>query len=465
MENKKERSVYRADSAKALSVLSEELAKEHPHQTLLFRGQNNLFPSVRSGRARCEGQFNHNVDHCWSVVAGYVIGSSDQEDTCHLRKAVLQHYGFVTEYVDLTSDIHIAAWFALNEYQFKDIVWAGGPPRRFKQVRYAPRKQGKGYVLVLAVPHDQLSAEPPNLFDVSNIPTLIRPARQKAWLMLDRAASHDPNAFWVATIEIDCKHVTIHLTTSELFPSTEDDPGYRALLSFPFVQAQSSLLESEGSDSATEIHRVLLKNAIPYFATRSIDAPEYVNEFGHGYYDHKWQDSTLLEPPPMQNWFRWSFRLQERYARVNGDIGNAKKISIAPSAYERLADKNSQTTLGWPNMGAQDLLFTYAQYAYDKVDDMTWPFVGVWLHKDNELILEHPVTADFDKLNVHAGHAYSLREGELVRRDFEGACKCNDPASHDTRVRSLLTLDSHLDRERIILLPHPMNLKNCYIAL
>jgi hypothetical protein len=465
MQNMKERSMYKADSKKALSVLSEELAKEYPNQILLFRGQNNLFPSVRSGRARYEGQFNHNVDHCWSVVAGYIIGSSDQEDTRHLRKAVLQHYGFVTEYVDLTSDIHIAAWFALNEYQFKDIVWAGGPPRRFKQVRYTPRKQGKGYVIVMAVPHDHLSAEPRNLFDVSNILNLIRPARQQAWLMLDRAPSHDPNAFWAATIEIDCEDVRIPMTTSELFPSTEDDPGYRALLSFPFVQAQSSLLESEGSDSATEIHRVLLKNSIPYFATRSIDAPEYVNEFGHGYYDHKWQDSTLFEPPSMQNWFRWSFRLQNRYVGLNGDIGNAKKISVAPNAHEILASKDFQATLGWPDIGAEDLLFTYSQHAYDKVDDMTWPFRGVWLHRDQELILEHPVTADVDKLNVHAGHAYILREGELVRRSFEGACQCDAPATHDTRVRSMLSLNSHLDRERIILLPHPMNLKNCYIAL
>jgi hypothetical protein len=67
------------------------------------------------------------------------------------------------------------------------------------------------------------------------------------------------------------------------------------------------------------------------------------------------------------------------------------------------------------------LLFTFSQYAYDRVDELSWPFEGIWLHKDHDLILEHPITADMDVMTVHAGHAYQFVGGQLVfhRTEFD----------------------------------------------
>src|SRR5205085_2544968 len=157
----------------------------------------------------------------------------------------------------------------------------------------------------------------------------------------------DPNDFWVATIEVDCRQVSIPFTTNHLFPTTEEDPGYRALLNFPFVQTQSILFETEDGDGSAEVREFLLKNRIPYVAVRSINAPEYVNDFGHSYYDHKWQDSTLFEPTPMQNWFGWNFPLENSYSMISGNIGGATKISISPRARDVLTDEAYQVPLRW----------------------------------------------------------------------------------------------------------------------
>ena len=184
-----------------------------------------------------------------------------------------------------------------------------------------------------------------------------------------------------------------------------------------------------------------------------------------GYYDHKWEDTTVFEPTPMQNWFSWNFPLRDHYLEMEGNIGATTKISISPRAAEVLAQEDHKLRLSWPRLGSDELLFTFSQYAYDRVDDLEWPFDGVWLHKSRNLILEHPVTSDNKKLNVHAGHAYEFSAGQLVRRDIEHSCPCDKPENPDVRVRRMLGLTSRLESEELILIPHPMALPNCYVVL
>jgi hypothetical protein len=455
------------DSLEQLNAIHDDLIAKYPEHIVLYRGQTRLYPRIQSGRHRLGTEVNADVEQGWSVVAGRIIAEDGQaQEQLHLRKAVLQHYGFVTDYLDLTSDIQIAAWFATNEFESHTTFWAGGPPRRFMQTRYSRRTDGTGYVIAIAVKQEKLQKESPTLFNISDLRHLVRPQRQKAWLMLDRPPFlPDPNSCWVATIEINCQNVAPPFVTNDLFPTTDDDPGYRALLSFPFIQAQTPLLASDPTKGSAEALTFLMENRIPYFAVRAIDAPEYVNQYGHGYYDHKWQDTTVFEPTPMQNWFTWNFPLQDHYPEMQGNIGAATKISISPEAADVLAQEDHELRLSWPRLGSDDLLFTFSQYSYDRVDDLEWPFSGVWLHRSRNLILEHPVTSDHEKLNVHAGHAYEFSTGQLIRRDIEHSCPCDRPENHDARVRSMLGLTSRLEREELILIPHPMALTNCYVVL
>jgi FRG domain len=286
------------DSIERLGAIHDELIAKYPEHIVLYRGQTRLYQKLQSGRRRPRTEVNADVEQGWSVVAGRIIGEDGRaQEQLHLRKAVLQHYGFVTDYLDLTSDIQIAAWFATNEFESQTTFWAGGPPRRFMQTRYGQRTEGTGYVIVIAVKREEPQKESPTLFNISNLRHLVRPQRQQAWLMLDRPPFlPDPNSCWVATIEINSKKVAPPFVTNDLFPTTKDDPGYQALLSFPFIQAQAPLLANDPTKGSAEALRFLTENRIPYFALRAIDAPEYVNQYGHGYYDHKWEDRSLSQP-------------------------------------------------------------------------------------------------------------------------------------------------------------------------
>lgn len=203
-----ERTLYQVgDSAEQLRPIHDALVATFPDHVILYRGQTILYPTLQSGRRRPGVKVNADVEQGWSVVAGKIIAEGGEaQNALHLRKAVLQHYGFVTDYLDLTSDIHIAAWFATNESDSRTTFWGGGPPRRFSQTRYTRRVEGTGYVVVVAVPRAEIEKESPTVFDISRLQHLVRPQRQRAWLMLARPPLlPDPNAYWIATVELDCR--------------------------------------------------------------------------------------------------------------------------------------------------------------------------------------------------------------------------------------------------------------------
>jgi hypothetical protein len=55
--------------------------------------------------------------------------------------AVLQHYGFRTPWLDVVDDLHVAIWFAINNFSEKD-----------GEFEYRPSTADQGWVVVVAVP-------------------------------------------------------------------------------------------------------------------------------------------------------------------------------------------------------------------------------------------------------------------------------------------------------------------------
>ena len=135
------------------------------------------------------------------------------------RRAVLQHYSVQTHYIDLTSDIAVAAWFATSKLNPRKVLYAGDPLRSLDQSTYTRRPDGLGYIPIFAIPNaDELIATQ-RLFDISNLEPFLRPTRQRAWLMSDRAPLlPDPNDFWAATITVDCARFQSTLSMPHLFP-------------------------------------------------------------------------------------------------------------------------------------------------------------------------------------------------------------------------------------------------------
>ena len=450
------------DSADALRLAVEHVANSHPNSLLLFRGQNNPYPTVRSGLARPDVRFEPEVQRGLSAVAGEILGhDSLSAGNLPFRMAVLQHYGYKTHYVDLTSDPNIAAWFASNKYVPRSIIYGGSPIRKIEQIRYVKREAGEGFVLVLAFPDAKKLTAERSLFDVSPVEPFVRPSRQKAWLLYDRQPLlPDPNEFWVATIKIDCSRVALQFSSEQLFPVPADDVGYRALLGTPFVEIPAFWLENHqnAEPKPSELPRL-------NWGIRALPVPEYAHSKEKDDYNHKWNDETLTESKPMQEWVKWQFELGDEIPGIRGSIREAKKITVSPRALRILYGAHEDTPLRWPDIGSNELFFTFAQMGYDKVDEINYPYEGVWLHRERDLVVEHPMSSTEDKLGVHSGHVFEFLGQALLRRNLPTSCRCESPNSHEARVRAMLRISVLVEAEAVVLLPHPLGIPDWYFVL
>jgi len=435
----------------------DNISIKFPNHLILFRGQRNLHPTIRSGRCRPDARIPRDVDRGWKSLAAKMLGAFSDEAKGEHANAILQHYGLATHFVDLTSDSRIAAWFASHQLKTTPHLYNGGSAmRHFETVTYLPSDNPDGYVLVLAIPHaDELIAND-RLFNLSTLPAeCVRPHQQKGWLLLDRPPTEPtPNSFWAATFKIDTKAMEVRRETLCLFPPASEDKVSARMLSLPFVLspfAYFSKMDDEETDGC--------------FANRVLNVPEYVNAPNDFAVDHTWNDLTIYEPHHMRCWKNWRFDLAQSYPGMIGDIRDTIKITLTPEAWTHLQTAKDKL-VRWPELNSDGLFFTFAALDHDKVIEHSAPYHGVWLQRDDELVVEVPMVADSDSLTGCPGHAYFLKCGGLERQTMKGSCECGNPASHDHRVASVLRLSSCLEDQALILIPHPrLDNLGCYVVI
>lgn len=443
-----------------LQMLIDPFREEHSEKMFLFRGQTTCYSTVRSGLSRPNARYQPDVEKGLGAIIGQILGHESLTiRNVPFRRAVLQHYSVQTHYIDLTSDIAIAAWFATSKLNPRKVLYAGDPLRSLDQSTYTRRPDGLGYILIFAIPNaDELIATQ-RLFDISNLEPFLRPTRQRAWLMSDRAPLlPDPNDFWAATITVDCARFQSALSMPHLFPPPAEDKGYASLVDIPFVEVPDGWLP--GDDKPRPPKTPDLNIGI-----RALPVPEYTNRVDKDEFDHKWTDRTLTEAKPMQMWVSWNFELTGEIPAISGNVAKATKLTLSPRAQRILHEPVDGIPLRWPNLGTEELLFTFAQFGHDKVCDIEYPYHGVWLHRDKELVIEHPMTAEEDVMNVHAGHVFEFIGQDLQRYDIPSSCKCGAPEGHEARVRAMLRLSALVEFEVLSMIPHPLNIPNWYFVL
>jgi hypothetical protein len=196
------------------------------------------------------------------------------------------------------------------------------------------------------------------------------------------------------------------LRSTILFPPPKEDVAYRALLGFPWVQSPNIYLPPPPGE-AGRLDDALDKGAErSCFAHRALSTLEYFeNDDG---YDHKWDDVTLYEPHPVRAWRGWHFELASRNPTWCGDIANAVKITVSERACELLESASEDIPCAWPEVGAEDIFFSFSQMGHDKVIDHGPPFRGVWLNRLRDRIVETVTESDEDVLSLGPGLAYRL---------------------------------------------------------
>jgi hypothetical protein len=126
------------DSMEALLGAVGQVSESNPGCLLLFRGQNNLHPTLRSGLSRPNARYQPDVEQGLSAVAGSILGhDSVTAGNVPFRKAVLQHYGYKTHYVDVTADLNVALWFASHKFEPRTVFYGGRPSGKLN--KYATR--------------------------------------------------------------------------------------------------------------------------------------------------------------------------------------------------------------------------------------------------------------------------------------------------------------------------------------
>lgn len=447
----------------------DKIKKEVPSENLLlFRGQNHIYEKVRSGRARPDIFVNSEVENGWNTIVNRL---TDNNSNTRYNQAILQHYGLPTYYLDLTSNCFTAAWFACFKYEaLKPTMWIGNTFRFQDETTYKKIEDGVGYLIIFEIPNYKKMIEENELYDIGNESKFIRPKRQNAFLMLDHPPRlPNPNSFVKKTIEIDRKSFISSKSLKELFPSPKDDSGYAGLLDVPYVQLPSFYYNNDKKNENTSEKEKETSDSLDKFfviGKRAIHIPFYIEHKDDLFdFNPKWKDTTIYEPSPFRIWKTEDFDISEIHEGQKGRFGDAAKITIAPSAFHRLVSNEEQLELSWPNINSNSILFTKAVIDHDKVIDHSPPYFGIWLHKDNDLIIETHIVSDEEDMQLELGHAYTFNNGKLEYVKIEKECDCGKPEEHIKIIESFLKIHSLINKQEIALIQHAFRIDKWYVLL
>ncbi|MFD2968784.1 FRG domain-containing protein [Sphingobacterium bambusae] len=438
---------------------------------LLFRGENQKYEQMRSGKARPNAFDIPEIENGWNTIVGRLI--RDQNRSTEYKQSILQHYGYPTFYLDLTCDPLVAAWFSVYKFKkLEPIKWIGEIGFRLhNRTTYEKIYDGVGYLYILEIPNYKTFIESNLLFDISDEDLFIRPKKQSAFLMLDRNDNVcNPNNFVIHTLKIDRSQFSSSYDILDLFPHPSDDKGYNKLLDVPFIKNSFCYVTSDESTDHAPDYMTL-----DYFHSHSkriIDIPFYLKEIDNLYnIKPKTKDITLFEPILFRNWKQLDrFNLAD-YFSVPNDVflSDATKISLSPAALYNLYKADSQITLQWPKVNSDNILFIKTEYAHDVAGYEEQPYLGIWLYKYLDQIIESYIIIEEDGrngvINIDPGNTYIVRNDVL-----KIAVRKSEELEDDVEVRiriikQFFKIHGLIEDNEVALLPNPFDVENWHILL
>ncbi|HNP19988.1 MAG TPA: FRG domain-containing protein [Fulvivirga sp.] len=433
---------------------------------ILLRGQVNHHNQIRSGKSRPDIKINKEIEHGWNNLVGRILSSNEQPFiSSEKRQAILQHYGLATHYLDVTTNPLVAAWFAVNKLtKLEPILWVGLEFRNLNRVTYNPINEGFGYIHVFVISNREELEKKNKLIDIRKIEKFERPKRQDAFLLFDRPPLlPDINTFWKYTLKLERKKFRTSLSMRQLFPTPIEDKGYKFLLDVPFVQVplpdkQSKSRESKGKRKILDFS----------FGVRSINVVEYVDdEKDDGGINHKWNDFTLFEPKAFREWQLLNLNLKKYFYELDSKFSNTVKITLSPSS-KSFCEKNYRDVgLAWPDVNSNDIFLSFSQFQHDKVMDfLRPPFRGLWIHKENDLIIAVRVSIGWKgRINTKLYGIFILKDNFLEPQETN---ETNYPKNINIVTKEVsiaLALHNLVKNGPLIFIPHPFAIPKWYYLL
>jgi len=238
------------------------LPQPAPGHTRVFRGQTKDYDTMSPTGLRGGNEPGHRTFNVFTQqLASHLhdqAGSveSDLESWVIWTRAIAQHYGSGSRFLDVTKSLDVAMWFATHEardVQVKALFGQPGPldpvhdmPADLRGTAFDLMKSGHGYVYALDVP--DWNATGPlkhgDLIDLAEAPKIFAASRrmqvQQACLVYaDHSTNQGDVKSFCATdpipVAVPITGHTLPPTTRDLFPGPAEDDWYRRLLSIPQV--------------------------------------------------------------------------------------------------------------------------------------------------------------------------------------------------------------------------------------
>ncbi|MBM0123435.1 FRG domain-containing protein [Pimelobacter simplex] len=239
-----------------------ELAAGNPGLQLYFRGQvHNHPPQPSELRTPSEAAGRIRVRYQRDLWKKAVLAAAPPSAASHrvdeiAASCLLQHYGFRSWFIDVTSDLNIALWFATRRFRQVNglhFIPAHGPNETHVDhplgaintldlpIAHYDRAEAPGHIFVYAV-----EPSSPLFVDLQHhAPESAERVRRQQGAGLFPTTDHDYSGIQIAHIDLapgmaaDVKKLRSAsgelLTTKYLFPGPDDDPMYALLLQLPRV--------------------------------------------------------------------------------------------------------------------------------------------------------------------------------------------------------------------------------------
>ncbi len=232
-----------------------EIKSKHIHQQLVFRGQVKdypLVPSMRRGRGKnpspgCIPWLTAN----WDVCARRLVSRFKKSQPAFAEaQAVMQHYGYRSFFVDVTSNPEVALWFALHQFRSENTPLHVDSQLRsavFQWSQYALCRTG--FLYVLSVPNDNSKNQYVNLIDTMPS-SAARIHRQNAGAIFCSSKLESIDDCIIAKLEVIdddwFRNSKRNLKFTELFPPPSIDIFYRSLCTTPYFISLETAMNNIG---------------------------------------------------------------------------------------------------------------------------------------------------------------------------------------------------------------------------
>lgn len=231
-----------------------KIVSRYDHQHLVFRGQvkdRPLVPSMLRGKGNVSGRAPGCIPILtanWHVCAKRLVSRFKERRPTDIEiQAVMQHYGYRSFFIDVTSDPEATLWFALHKFESDRTPLHVDKQLRsavFQWSRYEPSSSGFMYFILLPEHESQNQ-----YLDLTRVmpKSAARIHRQKAGAIFCSRRSRSIDDLVVAKLRVVdggwFRNSNQNVKTTEFFPPPSVDDFYRCLCTVPYFIAPEMEME------------------------------------------------------------------------------------------------------------------------------------------------------------------------------------------------------------------------------